>query len=94
MGTEAQLRFLLNEAPMMDMPRGLDRLAHSVTRYAYVNPKTFADATSGVYAAAVARPYIFIRPSPTKWVMTTLMPEGRVIFSQSPLPGIENILRG
>ena len=84
--------FLLSQAPMMDAPDSLERAAHSVTRFAYVHPKTFAKFTRGAYSPKTGAPYVQIRPSPTKWVLTTLMPEDRVIYTPNPIPGLEKIL--
>jgi hypothetical protein len=87
-----QLRFLLSQAPMIDAPQELSRAAHSVTKFAYVHPKTLAAFTRGAYSPQGSEPFIRIRPSPTKWVMTSLMPENVVIYSQNPMPMLEKIL--
>lgn len=89
---ENQLRFLLSQAPMLDAPTDLGAAAHSVTKFAYVHPKTFATFTKGAYSPKSSAPYVQIRPSPTKWIITTLMPEGVVIYTSNPLPGIEKLL--
>ena len=95
-----QLRFLLSQAPMLDAPENLSRAAHSVTKFAYIHPKTFGKLTGSPSGAALqydkvtSRPYFFVRPSPTKWVVTTLMPEKVVIYTPNPMPGIENLLAG
>jgi len=95
-----QLRFLLSQAPMLDAPENLSRAAHSVTKFAYIHPKTFGKLTGSPSGAALqydkvtSRPYFFVRPSSTKWVITTLMPEKVVIYTPNPMPGIENLLAG
>ena len=87
-----QISFLLSQAPMMDAPDGLERAAHSVTKFAYVNPKTFAKFTRGAYSPKTSAPFVRIKPSPTKWVLTTMMPEDRVIYTPNPIPGLEKLL--
>jgi hypothetical protein len=91
-----QLRFLLEQAPMIDAPIELSRAAHSVTKYAYVHPITFAKFTNDGASASRdqvnPRPYFLIRPSPTRWVVTTLMPKGRVIFTPNAMPWVEKLM--
>ena len=87
-----QISFLLSQAPMLDAPDGLERAAHSVTKFAYVHPRTFAKFTRGAYSPLTSAPYVRIRPSGTKWVLTTMMPEDRVIYTPNPIPGLEKIL--
>lgn len=87
-----QLRFLLSQAPMQDAPKDLFTAGRAVTKYAYVNPKTFAKFTSGAYTPKSNAPYIQVRPSPTKWVISSLMPENQVIYTPNPLPGVERLL--
>jgi hypothetical protein len=83
-----QLKFLLSQAPMIEIPKDADarRLASSVTKYAYVHPTTFTKAT-GIEGSATT-PYSVIFPSPTIWVRTELMPEGCVIYSPNAMPGV------
>jgi|ERR1039458_42723 hypothetical protein len=74
----AQLKFLLESAPMMNMER--DYFKRSGTKYAYINPKTLLKLVPS------ATPYYMeFPPSPTRWQFVPLMPEGRVIFSQVPM---------
>ena len=87
-----QISFLLSQAPMLDAPENLERAAHSVTKFAYVHPRTFAKFTRGAYSPLTSAPYVRIRPSGTKWVLTTMMPEDRVIYTPNPIPGLEKIL--
>lgn len=87
----AQLKFLLNAAPMMDAPEHL-RAAASMTKFAYINPRTFASKYLANPSLSVVKGYGCLSGSPTKWVLLSTMPEGRVIFSPSPIPGIEKIL--
>ena len=77
-----QLKFLLSQAPMIDWQPDFPR--RSVTPYAYVHPKTIASA-----ARFVSGPFLMFPPSPTKWLLTSLMPEGRVIFSPNVFPGLD-----
>jgi hypothetical protein len=87
-----QIMFLLNQAPMMDMIP-VDRAAVACAPFAYVHPKTLAKA-SGNAACTLnhGRQYFVFLGSPTKWIVTSWMPEGRVIFTPNPMPGIEKIL--
>lgn len=87
-----QLKFLLSQAPMIDAPVDLFNAGRAVTKYAYVNPKTFAKFTKGAYAPKGSAPFIQVRPSSTKWVITSLMPEGTVLYTPNSLPGIEKLL--
>lgn len=91
----AQLKFLLASAPMIDMfaPSDSDskrRLSKCVSPFAYIHPKTLAPFTWGMPPKRV---YVF-PGSKTVWVPMSTMPEGRVIFSPIPVPGIEKILVG
>ena len=81
--TITQLRFLLNQAPMLIAPDDRLRAAHAITPYAYIHPKTF-ETLSGVSKNV---PYFKFPPSPTKWVWTELVPEGRVIYTPNEMPG-------
>lgn len=86
----AQLVFLLSQAPIRTAPADLREAAHSVTKYAYINRKTFRHATREVFASERwTEPYYTIAPSPTKWVMTDLMPVGTVIYSPNAMPALE-----
>lgn len=87
-----QLKFLLSQAPMIDAPVDLFNAGRAVTKYAFVHPKTFEKFTKNAYAPKGSAPYIQIRPSSTKWVITTLMPENQVIYTPNPMPGIEKNL--
>lgn len=99
-----QLKFLLSQAPLIDAPSDfLRRMSGSVTKFGYIHPLTMAKFQSTVETAtlvqkrktskpASAAGYITIGSSPTRWVLTTLMPEDRIIFSQNPLPGLEKTL--
>lgn len=87
-----QLKFLLSQAPMIDMITK-DRFAAVRTPFAYVHPKTLSKA-SGDAACGLShgRQYVMFPRSPTKWVVLTSMPEDRVIFTPNPIPGLEKIL--
>lgn len=52
--------------------------------YAYIHPITFASISNG--RVPVTQGYILVPHSPTKWIVTTLMPVGRVIFSPNAMP--------
>ena len=91
----AQLKFLLASAPMIDMfsPSDSDskrRLSKTVSPFAYIHPKTLAPFTWGMPPKRV---YVF-PGSKTVWVPMSTMPEGRVIFSPIPVPGIDKLLVG
>lgn len=91
----SQLKFLLASAPMIDMfsPSDSDskrRLSKLVSPFAYIHPKTLAPFTWGMPPKRV---YVF-PGSKTVWIPMSTMPEGRVIFSPIPVPGIEKLLVG
>jgi hypothetical protein len=86
-----QLKFLLASAPMIDAP--ILQFAHVVATtskspFAYINPKTMAK----LFPSASSRFFYVFPGSPTKWVLLSTMPEGRVIYSLFPIPGLEKIL--
>lgn len=88
-----QLKFILNQAPMIDAPRGDDRavrvvLNKSRSPFAYIHPKTMASFSWG---QAPNRIYVF-PGSPTKWVLCSAVPEGRVLYSPLQIPGLERLL--
>jgi hypothetical protein len=88
-----QLKFLLASAPMIDAPTLLDardRFKTLQSRFAYIHPKTMAR-----YDFLWNKPVngvVMCPGSPTKWVVLSAMPQGRVIYSPLPIPGIEKIL--
>jgi hypothetical protein len=88
----AQLKFLLASAPMIDAPSDLIRLQCLRVPFAYVHPKTMAGMLPKMYSTRSPRGFMIFPGSPTKWVLVSLMPEGRVIFSPLPIPGLEKIL--
>lgn len=91
--TVDQLKFLLAVAPTIDAPNPRD--ARSVflgsrSPFAYIHPKTMAQ-----YGTALDKvPHgVVVKPgSPTRWVLLSLVPEGRVIYSSLAIPGLEKIL--
>ena len=88
----SQLKFLLASAPMIDAPNkseARERLQASRSPFAYIHPKTMAGLS---LSAHPIRGFMVFPGSPTKWVLTSLMPEGRVIYSPLPIPGLEKIL--
>jgi hypothetical protein len=90
----AQLKFLLASAPMIEIPAGFIHAREFVKRagatFAYVNPRTMAMITY-----EPLQKYFMVFPgSKTKWVLTSLMPEQRVIFTPLAIPGLEKILAG
>lgn len=88
-----QLKFLLSQSPMIDFQPDPERFTTSRTLYAYVHPITLAKASSSASCAVGhGRGYIRFPGSPTKWILTSLMPQNRVIYSPNPIPGIEKIL--
>lgn len=87
-----QLKFLLASAPMIDAPADRFTLAACRSPFAYIHPKTFAKALPpGMH---VNRAFFIFPGSCTKWVLMSTMPEGRVIYSPLPIPGIERLLSG
>jgi hypothetical protein len=79
----AGLRFLLEQAPMLNAPTDLMGAAHAVTPFAYIHPDTFGMM---LRMHVVDKPSYRIAPSPTAWIMTTLMPRGRVIYTPNKMP--------
>jgi hypothetical protein len=90
--TIKQLKFLLASAPMMEMPSAAlearAAVGASIAPFAYIHPKTMAKITF----EPVKGSFMIFPGSPTKWVLTSLMPERRVIFSPLAIPGLEKIL--
>ena len=92
MSAVEQLMFLLDQAPMLDAPENLERAAHAFTKFAYVHPRTWEQFTcTKIPPAQPGQKNVpgWIHPSPTKWIFTTLMPQGRVIYSQNLMPRLE-----
>lgn len=87
-----QLKFLLASAPMIDAPTEKAWLQASQSPFAYVHPKTFATMLDVMHVQCRPRFFVVFPGSPTKWVLTSLMPEGRVLYSPLAVPGIEKIL--
>jgi len=88
-----QLKFLLASAPMIDAPKPLDAAGwfrRSVTSFGYIHPRTMAQYRSST--GSILHGFMILPGSPTKWILTSLMPEGRVIFSPLAIPGLEKIL--
>jgi hypothetical protein len=87
-----QLKFLLASAPMIDAPSDHSRLSASKSPFAYVHPKTMAQMLRTMRLQGFGRSFLVFPGSPTKWVAVSSMPEGRVIYSPLPIPGLEKIL--
>ena len=83
-----QLRFLLSHAPMVDAPLDFSLLRASRSKYAYLNPKTVAKYARDL----IDLPFVKVAGSPTIYIITSLMPEGQIIYSPDPLPGYEKRL--
>jgi hypothetical protein len=88
-----QLRFLLSQVPMREAPKDLFEARRSVTPFAYVHPKTWSKFTHMVENLE-CRAYFSLGGSPTKWVVTSLMPEGTAVYTPNAMPGIEKLLAG
>jgi hypothetical protein len=89
-----QLKFLLASAPMLDAPSKLDGanwFKRTATPFGYIHPITMAQYYLGS-PTDHRHGVITIPGSNTRWVMTSLMPEDRVLLSPFPMPGIERIL--
>lgn len=91
--TITQLKFLLAQAPMIDAPLPSDpmhatRLRQATAPFAYINPKTMSGLTWGIPPNRI---YVFPGSS-TKYVLTSLMPEGRILYSPLQIPGLERTL--
>jgi hypothetical protein len=88
----AQLKFLLSQAPMIDAPTDRFNASRAGSRFAYIHPKTLAKVAGGQCTILHSKPYVLLSPSPSRWVSTSLMPEGRVIYTPNPLPGLTKLL--
>ena len=89
-----RLAFLLEQAPMQNAPEDRRRAACAVTRFAYIHPETYYKFTGWSPSSKdrkVPIGFRFFPPSPTTWVLTFLMPQGRVIYSPNPMPGLEGV---
>lgn len=86
------LKFLLSQAPMIDAPTDRFNAARAVTKYAYIHPTTLAKLATYTCTIKHGQPWITLAPSPTRWISTTLMPEGRVIYTPNAIPGLEKLL--
>ena len=89
-----QLKFLLASAPMIEVPvsptEAREFASRAGSRFAYIHPHTMAKITF----EPVRGHFMILGRSKTKWVLTSLMPKERVIFSPLAIPGIEKILAG
>ena len=77
-----QLKFLLAMAPMMNAPSKSDAdlwFPRVSTPYGYMHPKTLAQYST---LSLKIHGFIQFEKSPTKWVLTSLMPEGTVLLAQ------------
>lgn len=73
-----QRKWLLSIAPMIEVPAGeREFVCRGRSPFGYIHPKTFAKQNPAG------------KKTFTKWIVTSLMPEDRVIFSPFPLPGTE-----
>jgi hypothetical protein len=89
----AQLKFLLASAPMMDAPskfEGPSWFRRVITPFGYMHPKTMA-RYQGI-GDKVPNGVVTMPGSNTRWVLTSLMPENRVILSTFQIPGLEKIM--
>jgi hypothetical protein len=87
-----QLSFLLSQAPIRTAPVDLREAAHSVTKYAYINRLKFLNNVgSRIFSAdGWKEPWYTIAPSPTKWVLTDLLPLNTVIYTPNAMPGTKS----
>jgi hypothetical protein len=80
-----QLKFLLEQAPMLDAaPIDFMRLSDMRAPYAYAHPITFAQMSQG--RVPVTKGFTVVPRSPTRWVVTTLMPVGRILLTPNAMP--------
>ena len=87
-----QLKFLVTQAPMLDFIPKLDFVSSARAPYGLVHPKTLAPVAKFAHQKKTIAPYVMFPGSNTMWIVTSLMPEGRVIFTPNPLPGYEKRL--
>jgi hypothetical protein len=91
--TIKQLKFLLASAPMINVPESPTEAREWVRRagtaFAYIHPATMAKIT---FESLSHKSFMVFGKGPTKWVLTSLMPKERVIFSPLAIPGLEKIL--
>lgn len=88
----AQLKFLLASAPLIGAPNKYDLgwFRRVITPFGYMHPKTMAQYQ--YIGDKVPNGVVTMPESNTRWVLTSLMPENRVILSPFPIPGLEKIM--
>ena len=79
-----QSQFLLESAPMIQAPERSEALRFSApsSPYGFINSRTLV-AFSGFIPEGK---YWTFPGSPTKWLSTPLMPEGRILMTRLPIP--------
>ena len=77
-----QTQFLLNQAPLMNLPEDILSGAHAAgTKYVYAHPNTIRQVPGSSRNFSATRR--------TQWVENVALPEGTVIFSNNAMPGLE-----
>ena len=79
-----QLKFLLANAPMMNAPDkylASDWFRRVTTPFGYIHPKTMGQFRSESLTPRGV--WLGFAGSPTKWVLTSLMPEGTILLTQT-----------
>ena len=81
--TITTLKILLANAPLMNAPDGDFDMRRINVAFVYIHPKTLAKLKymCGELSGPVR--------GKTIWIPISLMPEGRVIYSAVPIPGLE-----
>ena len=86
-----QLRFIVESAPMLAIPEdgpmgtAIDRLRKSVVPYAFIHPESWVKLTN---YSLDSRKFWRLGNSPTKWILTELMPKERMLLTQELMPGV------
>ena len=89
-----RMHFLVNNAPLLNLstesnPRDtMAKLGRVGTKFAYLHPTTFAQAT-GIVRNDPMVSEGRIAPGKTRWIYTLTLPIGAVIFSNNAMPGLE-----
>ena len=89
-----QAKWLLTQASLLEVPRLFPGgpfesswMRKSSVPYGLMHPKTFAEATGLPFSNTST--FRVINPSPTKWALTELLPEGTMILTPNIMPGLE-----
>lgn len=88
----SQVLFLLTQAPIMDAPTTMP-FAGVGAKFVYIHPATFSKLMRTSLDFGVLKTSVCSHgPKSSRWVLTPLLPEGRVIYSANQMPGLESLI--